>query len=127
MKTTLLLLSMLCLLPGMHIASATPPPYLLRHSLPAPADLQTGATLGYSSAFDGNRIVLGAPSDDTGASDVGVVRIFDATTGAQTLLLTDPDPDGSDQFGQYLLLSGNRLIVSARRDKVSNGPNHKRS
>ncbi|MES2597134.1 MAG: cadherin-like beta sandwich domain-containing protein [Verrucomicrobiota bacterium] len=120
MKTTFLLLSLLCLLPSAHIASATPPPYVLRHSMPAPADLQTGGTLGYSSAFDGNRIVLGAPGDDTGATDSGVVRIFDATTGAQTLLLTDPDAEGTDQFGQVLLLSGNRLIVSARRDKVSN-------
>lgn len=120
MKSTILILSLLCLLAGMPVASATAPAYVHRQTLPALADLQTGATLGYSSAMDGNRIVLGAPSDDTGATDAGVVRVFDATTGTQTLLLTDPDPEGTDQFGQVLLLSGNRLVVSSRRDPIGN-------
>lgn len=99
------------LLSSFGSASAQVPPFVLHHSMPAPADVQYGAHFGASSAIDGNLMVFGVPDDDTGAEDAGVVKIFDATTGALVHTLVNPGPAYGERFGAAVAILGNRVVV----------------
>ena len=89
----------------------------LEHSIPAPpVGLQTGAAFGASVATDGPYIVVGAPNDDLGAQDSGAVRVFDSTSGALLLVIPNPSPAETDQFGWSVAISGSRLVVGALGD-----------
>ena len=92
----------------------------LKHTfLPPPTGLMAAAELGSSTAVDANFIALGAPQDDTGGSSKGVVKVFNATTGALLHVLANPEPDLVGNFGAAVALSGGRLVVSAPSgDKV---------
>jgi len=113
MKNTFLL-PLLCALFALSSAIAQPA-YSLKQTLQAPADTMSWGTLGSSCAVDGNRLVLGGISDSTAASRGGVVKIFDATTGALALSITSPLAQVDEQFGHQVALQGDRLIVTGRR------------
>ncbi len=91
-------------------------PATLLHSLAAPPVVQTGAELGLSVAVDGAYAVAGAPYDDLGERDSGVVKVFDSTTGALLHVLANPSPANGDQFGISVAISGTRVVVGAFRD-----------
>ena len=118
MKTKLFFLITCISLMLATLATAAAPPLVRRHSIPMPVDAQSGAKLGYSSAMDGNRVALGAPDDDTGAEDGGMVKIFNTTTGALELIVPNPGPSFNEQFGSAVALSGNRLVVGAPNDST---------
>jgi hypothetical protein len=81
---------------GTTIATAASGSFALLHSLFDPStNAQAGAQQGYSVALDGNIAVAGAPSDDVGAYESGVVKVYDATTGALLHTLTNPSPNSS--------------------------------
>jgi hypothetical protein len=66
-------------------------PDTLLHSIPAPpAGTQTGAWLGYSVAADGAYTVVGAPYDDFGDPDSGVVKVFHSISGALVHVIPNP-------------------------------------
>ncbi|NQT12506.1 MAG: hypothetical protein HQ582_07150, partial [Planctomycetes bacterium] len=65
---------------------------------------------GYS-AVSGDMVVVGAPWDDTGATDAGSAYIYDATTGHELRTLSNPTPASSDQFGRSVAVSGNTVVV----------------
>lgn len=89
----------------------------LQHSIHAPSlGVQEGAQLGYSVATDGPYTVVGAPLDDLGAVDSGVVKVFDSTTGGLLFVLSNPDPAIADEFGWSVAISGTRVVVGARLD-----------
>lgn len=71
---------------------------------------------GYSVAVDGNTTVVGAPSDDTGGADSGVVRVYHTTTGQLLHTLNNPTPQAGDQFGASVAISGTRVVVGAMYD-----------
>ncbi len=71
---------------------------------PTPA---TGDQFGYSVAISGNNVVIGAPYDDTGATNAGSVYLFNASTGA--LLLTFNSQ--VTNFGFAVAVSGNNVVV----------------
>lgn len=106
------------MLPLLRRAEAQVPPYLPRHSLVPPPDAQIGALLGFSCAMDGGRIALGAPEDDTGALNSGVVKIFDAASGELLHVIAHPTPSGNNRFGASVALAGNRLVVGANLDST---------
>ena len=91
-------------------------PYTLTHAISAPpGGVQTGAELGFSVAVDGGYTVVGAPYDDLGGPDSGVVKVFDSTTGALVFLLPNPSPAAADNFGYSVAISGTRVVVGAGR------------
>jgi hypothetical protein len=77
---------------------------------------QSGAQLGFSVSVDGNLTAVGAPYDDIGALNSGVVKVFDSTTGALLHLIPNPSPAEDDLFGISIGLSGTNLIVGASQD-----------
>ena len=111
-----LVLPVLCLATT-HAAAAVPEPYLLQRSILDPGTSpQISASHGFSVAVDGGRAVVGAPTDDLGGTDSGVVKVYDTATGALLHLLLNPSPNASDQFGWSVSISGSRAVVGARFD-----------
>ncbi len=115
MKSTSLLLTLLCLLLAVQPVLAQAPAYTLQQTLQAPSDIMSGGRYGSSSALDGNRLVLGSTGDSTVANVGGGVKIFDATTGALQMTISSPVAQSSQEFGSSVILQGDRLIIAARR------------
>lgn len=71
---------------------------------------------GWSVATSGSRVVVGAPMDNTGASDAGIAYVYDLNSGTPTVpvvVLTNPDPGNDDVFGWSVAISGDHVIVGA--------------
>ena len=96
--------------------SAQYPDTLLHSILPPQTGIQSGAQLGYSVAVDGIYTVAGAPNDDTGALNSGVVKVFHSETGLLLHVIANPSPAASDQFGAAVAISGNWVVVGAAMD-----------
>jgi outer membrane protein assembly factor BamB len=73
---------------------------------------------GISVAISGNLVVVGAPYDDTGATNAGAAYVFDATTGSLVCTLANPVPAASDNFGWSVAISGNIAMVGAYLDDM---------
>lgn len=86
------------------------------HSLAPPPGVQSGGQAGWAVATDGVRTVVGTLKDDTGADDAGVVKVYDAVTGALQFVLLNPTPTANDQFGCAVAISGTRVVVGALYD-----------
>ena len=82
--------------------------------LPPPAGAaQESAALGMSVAMNATYTVAGAPFDDLGGQDSGVVKVFDTATGDLLHVLVNPSPNTGDQFGHAVAISGSRVVVGA--------------
>ena len=81
---------------------------------PSPA---AGDRFGTAASIAGDRIVVGAPFDDTLAVDAGYAYQFDAVTGGLVHMLETPSPDLGDWFGQAVSVSGDRILIGAPEDK----------
>lgn len=76
---------------------------------------------GLAVAISGNRLVVGAPFDNTGAQGAGSVYIYDlggATPTVPVMILNNPTPSPSEGFGCSVALSGSRLAIGARQDST---------
>jgi hypothetical protein len=76
---------------------------------------------GKSVALSGDTALIGAPFDDIGAnSDQGSAYVFDrtGTTWTQQSKLVAVDGGAGDIFGDYVALSGDTLLVGARRHRA---------
>ncbi|MEK7613462.1 MAG: thrombospondin type 3 repeat-containing protein [Patescibacteria group bacterium] len=73
---------------------------------------------GESVSIDGNKFVVGAPYDDTGATDAGSAYLFDATTGALLRTFNNPAPAAGDQFGFSVSLYGDKVLIGTTLDNV---------
>lgn len=75
---------------------------------PAPAHFDG---FGGSLAVVGNqRILIGAPADDTGATDAGTAYLF-STNGTLLTTITNPTPALDDQFGVSVAALGHDLLI----------------
>jgi hypothetical protein len=86
---------------------------LLLHRIDNPYPLPE-SRFGWSVAVSGNRVVIGAPDDNTGASDAGIVHVFDlgsATPTVPVLSLPNPNPAINDGFGYSVAISGTDIVV----------------
>jgi hypothetical protein len=83
----------------------------------------TSEEFGNSVAISGNSVLVGAHfyrSDVAGGvSQEGIAYLFDATTGGLLQTFNNPTPEGGDQFGSSVAISGNHVLVGARNDSTS--------
>jgi hypothetical protein len=78
---------------------------------PVPAEAN-GFGFG-TTAFGSNRVLIGAPYANTGASAAGVAYLF-RTNGALLTTFTNPAPVADDNFGQATAAVGqDRVVISA--------------
>ncbi len=101
------------------LSSATPtvPLHTLNNPTPANSD-----EFGKALAISGNIVVVGAPYDNTGAGDAGSAYVYDLTSATPTVpvhTLNNPAPGAQEEFGNAVAISGNRVIVAARKNTVS--------
>ncbi|MEE8451772.1 MAG: Ig-like domain-containing protein [Thermoguttaceae bacterium] len=90
---------------------------LLRTFLgPAPAE---NDQFGYSVAAVGDKVLVGARYDDTGARDAGAAYLFDARTGELLQTFLNPTPQSGDAFGRAVAGVGDNVLVGARYDDTS--------
>ena len=87
----------------------------LLHTLanPTPA---IGDNFGTSVTIDGSLVVVGAPGDDTGATNSGSVYVFDAGNGVYLGEIANPSPNDFDAFGAAIDISGDLLVAGSRFD-----------
>lgn len=86
---------------------------------PAPA---TTDYFGGAVAIEGQRVVVAAYQDDTGATNAGTVYVYDRgsnTPQVPVLTIPNPSPQSQDQFGNALALSGGLLVVAASKNDVA--------
>ena len=99
-----------------HLFDATTGTLLQTFDDPTPTN---GDSFGNSVALDGNRLLIGAPYDDTQGVNIGQAHLFDATTGALLQTFDDPTPTNGDLFGNHVALDGNRAIIGAVFDNTN--------
>lgn len=66
---------------------------------------------GNSLAAVGNNVLIGAPGDDTGATNAGAAYLCDGNTGALLRTFTNPSPTLSDQFGGAVAAVGANVLI----------------
>ena len=81
-----------------------------------PADNAEGDEFGWSIAISGSIAVVGSPKDGENGIDSGSAYIFDLITGQQVTKLIPDDNKEGDQFGWSVAITGNIVIIGARRD-----------
>jgi hypothetical protein len=82
------------------------------------ADGAEGDVFGISIAFSGDTVVIGADLNDEKALDAGAVYVFTRSGSgwSQQAKLTAADGAETDIFGVRVALSGDTVLISARRD-----------
>ena len=82
------------------------------------ADGAEGDVFGISIAFSGDTIVIGADLNDEKALNAGAVYVFtrSGNNWSQQAKLTAADGAETDIFGVRVALSGDTVLISARRD-----------
>src|SRR5438093_1573720 len=81
-------------------------------TLPDPTPAENGF-FGSAVTLAGGNLLVGAPFDDTAASDAGAAYLLDPATGALVTTLLEPAPAASDQFGAAVAAVGSDLLVGA--------------
>lgn len=83
---------------------------------PTPADLDYFG--GRVTAVGGDKVLISATTDDTGAPDAGVAYLF-RTNGTLLVTFLNPTPEAMDVFGSAItVLGGNRPLIGAHGDNT---------
>jgi hypothetical protein len=106
--------------PGGHIGAPYPGGVFLFHTNGALVTIFTNPVLAEANgfglgttAFGNERVLIGAPYANTGASAAGVAFLF-RTNGTLLTTFTNPAPVADDNFGQATAAVGNdRVLISA--------------
>jgi hypothetical protein len=83
---------------------------LLTLNNPSPSQ---GDRFGTYVRHVGNYILVGAPGDDTKATDAGAAYVFDATSGELVQTVYSPSPTAGEGFGTSIVMLGEELVVAA--------------
>ncbi|MFG0254275.1 MAG: hypothetical protein ACF787_04150, partial [Rhodopirellula sp. JB053] len=77
-----------------------------------------GGYFGQSLAIDGSTVAVGAYRNSSGASESGVVYLYDLASGPtpSATTIVNPTPSAGDWFGQSLAMQDGVLAVAAQRD-----------
>lgn len=70
---------------------------------------------GKSVAVLGGLVIVGAPRDNAGAKNAGLVYVFDALSGVLRRRIANPSPEAGDKFGTSVAASENNLVVVTAR------------
>ena len=100
------------------LSNGTPSVPVATLNNPSPVD---DDFFSYSVAISGTRVVVGAPSDDTGATNAGSAYVYDLGSGTPTApvaSLNNPGPSTGDKFGTSVAISGRWMVVGAMWDKT---------
>ena len=101
------------------LSSATPATPVRKFDNPTPAE---GEEFGYSVALSGNRLVVGARRDDTGADDAGAVYVYDLGSATPTVpvrTLPNPAPGVREYFGHSVALWVDWLVIGQPFDAAT--------
>jgi hypothetical protein len=79
----------------------------------------SGDQFGSEVALFGGMALIGAPFDDTGATNSGAAYLFDTATGALLRTFANPTPSADDNFGFSVALSGTRALIGALQDDAA--------
>jgi len=84
------------------------------------SDGMAGDGFGFSVAFSGSAIVVGADNDDVDNFDQGSAYVFDRSGGSwvETQKLTAGDGVEGDQFGWSVAVSGSTIVVGSIDDAI---------
>lgn len=94
-----------------NIYNATTGALLFRLANPNPS---IESYFGWSVAVSGNRVVVGAPEDDTGSNDTGIAYVYDLSSVTPTVpihVLENPQAGQNDTFGWSVAIDGDRVVV----------------
>lgn len=91
-----------------------PPTGELLRTLTSPAPVANDY-FGWTLAAVGNKILIGAYGDDTGADSAGAAYLFDQT-GALLQSYFNPTPAADDRFGFSVAALGENVLIGAPRD-----------
>ncbi|MBC8872796.1 MAG: hypothetical protein H8E44_25465 [Planctomycetes bacterium] len=83
-----------------------------------------GDEFGRSIAVIGEDVLVGAPADDTDATDAGIVYVFDGSTGRLLRTFHNPEPAAGDHFGWSVAVVGENVLVGAYADDHGAGAAH---
>ena len=93
------------------LTSATPTVPLVTLNNPSPASFEY---FGQAVAISGTLVLIGTPSDSTGAGDAGSAYVYDvagATPASPVVTLNNPEPASADSFGRAVSISGTLVVV----------------
>jgi serine/threonine protein kinase len=96
-----------------------PPLVTFRNPKPGHSD-----EFGAAVAALGNRVVIGAPGDDTDAADAGIAYLFNGSTGELLLAFHNPSPTGGSRFGYSIAATGDALLIGAPGSDTGVGAVH---
>jgi hypothetical protein len=77
--------------------------------------VSTGDEFGRALAGVGNKLLIGAPADDTGANNAGVAYLYDLN-GNLLHTFTNPVPHENDRFGSAVAGDANLIVIGASND-----------
>jgi len=75
-------------------------------------------SFGSAVAIDGNYALVGARTDDTGATDAGRAFLYDLTTGNLLRAFADPNPAAGDNFGYSIAVKDDYVLIGAPSDTL---------
>ena len=91
----------------------------LQYTLTNPNNYSTATDdrFGYDVAVHGDYLVVGAPREDSASgTEVGIVYVYDLTTGNLVITIDNPDAYSNtfaDWFGNRVEIHGNKIIAAA--------------
>jgi hypothetical protein len=73
---------------------------------------------GRMTAVGSDKVLIGTPFDDTGATDAGIAYLF-STSGTRLTTFTNPTPATNEYFGgSVAAVSANTVLIGARHDNI---------
>lgn len=93
------------------LAQVSKPSLILQPPTPAAGDGFGTAVVAF-----GNAILVGAPGDDSLATDAGAVYLFEGATGKLLRAFLNPSPAAGDSFGAAIAVAGTFVIIGAPGD-----------
>ena len=81
---------------------------------------QSIPTFGYVTAADGDLVVVGN-NNLPGLNLPGEVSVYNSTTGELVSVLVPPNPASGELFGENVAISGDRVVVGARKRNAGVG------
>ena len=73
---------------------------------------------GFAVTGAGDNVLVGAPTDSTGARRSGAAYLFDGVSGALLQTFLNPTPAPGDFFGWSLAAMGENIVVGAPDDSA---------